>query len=338
MSVGLDIGSKTIKMVELARDKAGWKLRASGVIGYKGVTPERMKTEKELAPLAEAIKKLHKETKISSKETTVALAEAQVYTRTIKFPLLTDAEVASAVRWEAEQYIPIPLDEAVVQHQILEKREDTSPPEVLVLLVAAPKILVEKYQKLLQLAGLTVIAVETQLMALVRSLAPEDSTALIVDFGARATNIAVASNGQLKFSRSIATAGEAFTRALSQSLGVEAKQAEEYKRAYGLSVGQLEGKVKVALEPIFRLVAEEMRKAIQYYQAEEKGETPKSIILTGGTSGMPEAVSVLTKLLDLEVIVGNPFSKVNVDPEAAKTLSGYAPLYSIAVGLAMRGD
>ena len=337
MSVGLDIGSKTIKMVQLSREGSELKLRASGIIGFKGATPHNIKTDNEYAPLADVIKKLHREAKISSKEAVIALPEPQVYTRTIKFPLLTDSEIASAVKWEAEQYIPIPVDEAIIQHQVLERRKDTSPPQAVVLLVAAPKALVEKYAKVIEMAGLTLIAAETGLMALVRALAPEDATVLIVDFGARSTDIAVAKNGQLSFSRSIPTAGEAFTRAVAQSLGIDEKQAEKYKRTYGLSTRQLEGKVKGALDPVFRMVADEMKKAIHFYQAEERGGTPASAILSGGTAGMPQVASALTKLLGIEVVVGNPFAKVTVDPSVVKTLSGYAPLYSIAVGLAMRG-
>src|SRR3990167_1120925 len=94
--------------------------------------------------------------------------------------------------------------------------------------------------------------------------------------------------------------------------------------------------LKQALDPVFRVVSDEMKKAIHFYQSEEKGDSPTSAILAGGTAGMPEAASTLTKLLGIEVIVGNPFSKVSVDPQAVTQLAGYAPLYSIAVGLAMR--
>ena len=123
---------------------------------------------------------------------------------------------------------------------------------------------------------------------------------------------------------------------MAQILGVEELQAEEYKRTYGLSKTQLEGKIKTALDPVFRMVAEEMKKASHYYQSEEKGDSPTSAILSGGTAGMPGATSELTKLLGIEVIVGNPFAKVDVDPAAVKSLAGYAPFYSISVGLAMR--
>jgi len=198
--------------------------------------------------------------------------------------------------------------------------------------------LVERYAKVISMAGLNLVVLETELMALVRSLAPDAQTVLLADFGARATNIAIAKNKVLAFSRSIHTAGEALTRAVAQYLGVEELQAEEYKRTYGLSQNQLEGKIKTALDPVFRVVSDEMRKAIQFYQSEERGETPKLAILSGGTAGMPDAVSALTNLLNMEVVVGNPFAKVQVDPQAQSTLSGYAPLYSIACGLAMRDE
>jgi type IV pilus assembly protein PilM len=338
MSVGLDIGSKTIKIVELENDKKNFRLKASGVVSYKGITPEQTHDDKEIVPLAEAIKKLHKEAKINSRDMAIAISEPQVFTRTIKFPLLTDAEIASAVKWEAEQYIPIPINDAIVQHQILERREDKSPGYVNVLLIAVPKTVVERYARAIEMAGFNLSVIETEMMASVRSLAPSDQTILIVNFGARSTNIAVARKGLLSFSRSIPTAGEAFTRAVAQTLGVEEQQAEEYKRTYGLSTQQLEGKIRMALDPVFRMVSEEMKKAIHFYQSEEGGDTPRSAVLSGGTAGMPEVASTLTKLLGLEVVVGNPFSKIEVSPEAVQSLSGYAPLYSIAVGLALREE
>ena len=336
MSVGIDIGSKTIKIVELEKEGNAFKLRGSGIVGYQGASPEHAKDEKELLALANVIRKLHKDARISSKEVIIALPETQVFTRTIKFPPLTDQEIVSAVKWEAEQYIPIPISEAIIQHSIIERRENATPPEVAVLLVAAPRNIVEVYVKAVSLAGLNVVAVETELTALARALSPEGQTVLLVDFGARSTDIAVVKNGNLSFTRTIPTAGEAFTRAVAQTLGVELSQAEEYKRAYGMSGSQLEGKIKGALDPVFRMVVDEMKKAIHFYQTEEKGEAPKSVILAGGTAGMPEAISLLTKYIGMEVVIANPFAKVAVDPEVARALMPYAPLYSIAVGLAMR--
>ncbi len=139
--VGLDIGSKTIKIVELAKDGDAYSLSATGIVGYSGNTVSKMEDEKEIANLSQVVRKLHNEAGVSSRDLVISVPEPQVFTRTIKFPLLTDAEIASAVKWESEQYIPIPLNEAVVQHTIIARNETSSPPEVLVLLVAAPRAL-----------------------------------------------------------------------------------------------------------------------------------------------------------------------------------------------------
>jgi len=334
--VGLDIGTKTIKIVELEKDGASFSLSASGIVGFSGNSVEKIIDDKEMSTFAQVIKKLHSETGASGNDVVISIPEQGAFTRTVTFPLLTDAEITSAVKWELEQYIPIPASEAISQHIILERNEKSSPPSVLVLLVAAPRVLVEKYTRLTQMAGLNPIAVETELIALTRALAPPDKTVLLVDLGANSTDIAIAKNSMLCFSRSIPLAGEAFTRAVSQGLGVNITQAEEYKKTYGLVSSQLEGKVKNALDPVLRLIVDEIKKAVSFYQSEQKGEAPTAIQISGGTSGMPQIITSLTELLGIEVSIANPFAKVKIDPETAKKLAPYAPLYSIAVGLAMR--
>ncbi|MFH1863441.1 MAG: type IV pilus assembly protein PilM [bacterium] len=336
MSVGLDIGSQSVKIAEIKKDGNSLRLGASGIIGYGGISPDLSKDAKELVGLSDTIKKLHKETKISSKAVYISLPEPLVFTRTIKFPMLTDQEIASAVKWESEQYIPIPISEAIIQYQVIERRENASPPEVRVLLVAVQKEIVEKYVKLLQMAGLNVLGVETELLALVRALAPIDKSAVILDLGSRSTDIAISNKGKLTFSRSILTAGDALTRTLAKTLGINLQQAEQYKKAYGLSQAQLEGKVKNVLDPVVKLIADEIKKAIQFYQSEEKGEIPGSVIVSGGTSGMPDLISSLSEMLGMEIVMGNPFAKISIDASTAKNLQSYAPLYSIAVGLALK--
>lgn len=336
--VGLDIGTKTIKIVESDKSGNGFALAATGVVAVNGASVDKLNDDKEFAALGAIVKKLHKEAGISSKDIVLSIPESLCFTRTIKFPMLTDAEIASAVKWESEQYIPIPINEAIIQHTILDRRENASPPEVTVLLVAAPKVVVEKYVKVVQSAGLNPVAVETELVALTRALAPADKTVLLVDLGAASTDIAIAKNSLLSFSRSIPIAGEAFTRAVSQSLGITPAQAEEYKKTYGMDTTQLEGKVKGALDPVVKMVADEIKKAVNYYQTEEKGEAPTAVIISGGTTGMPQIITMLSGLMGIEVVVANPFAKVAVDPETAKKLASYAPLYALAVGLSLREE
>ena len=334
--VGLDIGTKTIKIVELEKDGDSFSLSASGIVGFNGNSVEKMIDEKEMSSFAQIVRKLHKVAGVGSHDVVISIPEQSAFTRTVSFPLLTDAEISSAVKWEIEQYIPIPAAEAISQHIILERNEKTSPPSVSVLLVAAPRVLVEKYTKIVQLAGLNPVAVETELIALTRALAPIDKTVLLIDLGANSTDIAIAKNSLPCFSRSIPLAGEAFTRAVAQNLGVTAPQAEEYKKTYGLTATQLEGKVKGALGPVLRLVVDEIKKSISFYQSEQKGEAPTAIQISGGGSAMPQIITGLTELLGIEVSIATPFTRVKTDPETAKKLAPYGPLYSVAVGLAMR--
>lgn len=336
MSIGLDIGSYSIKMVEIQKEGNAPRLKAAGMVGYQGISPDAAKTDQELLPLADAIKKLHKQINTSSKEVNISLPEAKVFTRMVKFPLLSDQELASAIKWEAEQYIPIPVSEAIIQYQIIERKETATPPGVKFLLVAAPRALVEKYVKVVQMAGLTVVGVETELLSLVRALAPAEKTALLLDFGASSSDIAISAKKQLVFSRSIPTAGKALTRALAQGLGMSPVQAEEYKKTYGLAKKELEGKVKQVLDPVVRLIADEIKKAIYFYESEEKGESPSLIIVSGGTSAMPYLIPTLTEILGMEVILGNPLASLVLDPVTKKNLENLGSLYSVAFGLALR--
>jgi len=338
MSTGLDIGSKTIKVVELKPHGDKLALKSAGAVGYSGAHLEQIQDDQSLAQIAQTIKKLISDAKISSRDVSISLPESQVFTRILKFPLLNEQEIASAVKWEAEEYIPLPLNEAVIQHVVLERQETKNPPQTLVLLTAAARNLVQKYVNLLAMANINVVGVETELMSMTRSMAPQAGVAVLVDFGARSTDIAIVKDEQLFFSRSVPTAGEAFTRAVAQALGVTPQQAEEYKRTYGLDENQLEGKVGRALLPIFKTVTEEIKKAVHYFQLDVKADAPSSVILAGGTAGMPGVSQAFTRLLGSEVVIGNAFSKIVVDADSAKNLAGYAPLYTVAVGLAMRGD
>lgn len=338
MSVGIDIGTKSIKVVETSMEAGKPVLKAAGIIGVKDASIDKIQTDAELANLANIIKQLLQNTNVTHKNINISLPESLVFTRTLRLPLLTDSEIASAVKWQAEDIIPIPLKETIFQHTVLERNEGAQPPEVLVLVVAAPRTLVEKYVKLMSIVGRNIVAVETELIAASRVLAPENETAILLNLGSKATDIAITRNKKLVFSRSIPTGGDALTRAVVQSMNISLQQAEEYKRTYGLSASQLEGKVGNAIKPIFNILLEEIKKAIRFYQTDEKGDAPSTIILLGGGAGLPDIASSLSKAVGGEVVIANPFAKIRVEPDMAHTLTSYAPLYPVAVGLSLREE
>ncbi|MAG59936.1 hypothetical protein CMO96_04065 [Candidatus Woesebacteria bacterium] len=333
---GLDISSHSMKAMQLEKRGDNFALLAAGVAAtpVKGLDSE---IESDIVKVAEAVKKLLADTKIVTKEVNISLPESKVFSRLIRLPLLTDQEIAAAISWQAEPYIPIPIADASIDYQIVRRFEAAGGKSggVEVLLVAAPKTLIAKYAKLADILGLTIASVETELLALARSLAPAKQTVLVADMGGISTDMAIIRSGQLAVSRSVPTGGNVFTRAVSTGLSVNASRAEEYKKSYGLASDQLEGKVRASLEPVLRVIVDEMNKTIQYYKTDLGENDPVSAaIVSGGTANMNHLTSFLAEKLGIEVLIGDPFANVVKSEALAKNLLPVAPLYGVVVGLA----
>lgn len=331
---GLDIGSTSIKIAQVAQEGGKFRLISAGI----APTPQpgmKSEAEADLITLATSIKKLHQEGKITTKNVVVALPEGQIFTRVIELPSMNENELAQAVPWEAEQFVPMPLSEVTLDWQIVSRGTPGKVEEkIKVFLAAAPTALVEKYVKVLELAGFTVAAVETEVVAAARALLSSSSApTLLIGLGAKSTDLAIVQRGQVVLTRSIPTAGEAFTRAISTTLSLEAPQAEEYKIAYGLGENQLEGKIKKAITPVFEVVVSEVKKALSSWR-EKESEVISNIILAGGTASLPEAGTFLTKQLGIEVQIANPFAQLVTTPATIASLREKAPLFAVAVGLA----
>jgi len=332
---GLDIGSHQIKIVKLSKSGNQYRLMALGTApsNQKGLLSE---SETDLTALATIIKKLHQETKINTKNVVSALPQDQVFTQVVSLPKLSEDELISALKWEAEQYVPIPLAEVTLTHQVIGETKEDGKERIEVLLAAAPNRLIDRMMKVLKAAGLNPLSLELEIMSIARSLvAPGSEISMVVDLGGRATDIAVIENGQIIFVRSIPTAGEAFTRAVAAGLSLDTNQAEAYKKAYGADPGKLEGKMIEALMPIIEVMVAEMEKIIQFHQLEKKKKINR-IILTGGTASLPEIASFLAKKLNLEIQIGDPFVLVVKDALVKKIPPQELPRYAVASGLAMK--
>lgn len=327
---GLDIGSYSLKVAQVTGEKGGvLRLLALGRVSSppRGLVSE---AEADLAAVATEIKKLLQEAKITTRNVVAALPESEVVSKNITVPKMSEDELTGALKFEAETLVPFPIEEANLDFQIVSSGEG----KMEVLLVAAPKRLVEKYLKVFSLAGLNPLALETEMTALVRAMIKPDSpSSLIVDFGARICDLAVVSGGVIRFVRSIPTAGEAFTRALITTLALEEQQAEEYKRTFGLT-SEFEGKIQKSLLPILEVVAAEMKKAVQF-ASQEEGKAVEKIILSGGTAGLPSMAAVLTQKLGLEVAVADPFAKLTFERQNF-SLAQEGAIFSVALGLAER--
>lgn len=342
ISVGLDIGFSSIKVVALEKNKDKAKLLSLGSI--PAPVPGMMSdSDTDLEVVANAIKKLLEVTKISSGEIIAALPESKVFTRVIDdLPYLSDSELSSAIKYASEEFIPMPLSEVNLNWQVLLKSKDQSQnTKTVVLVIASPKNIVSKYVKVLTTAGLRPKALETEVIAVTRSLVgsnPFSPSTLIVQMGATTTDFAAVSKGLIWLTRSISTGGSALSRSLAQNFNFEFVQAEEYKKVYGLAEDQLEGKVFESLKPIVDIIAGEIKRVIQSYEAKYLQDPIKRVVLSGGGAKMPGLVIYLANKLGLEVQEADPWYSIEKDKQIAGKLSEDAPSYSVAAGLALREE
>ncbi|MCX6793786.1 MAG: type IV pilus assembly protein PilM [Candidatus Gottesmanbacteria bacterium] len=337
LSLGLDIGSHAIKLIELGFEGNSVGLVAAGSIP----TPPKALTSTVTADteaVAQTIKRLIKETGAKSKEVHIALPESKVFTRVIEVPALSERELTSAIRWEAEQYVPLPLDQVNLDFTILRDAKVTGTNKMEVLLVAAPKTLLDKYLSILEMAELQPVSAETEIIATTRALTrstPNIQCVMIVSLGAQTTDIAILRNGTLAFTRSLPAGGDALTRALAQSLDFNLTQAEEFKRTYGVQPDKLEGKIVAAAKPITDTIVTESKRAMAFYQEKFKEDHVQLVLLSGGIARLPGMVVLLAQSLGVEVQFANPW--VGIARTARfNVLNTEGPNFCVAVGLALR--
>lgn len=332
--VGIDIGSASIKVVELVQAGKKWKLLTAASTPAP-VVSGGMVENGGITAFAQVLTRVLKEAGVRSRKAIVAIPEEQVSSHVVEMPLMPDNEVEQALEWQVDQYIPIPKEQAIWSWDIISRNEVGGGMEV--LLVAAPKKLVEAYRAVVEQSGLEVVAVETELSATARAVVPANSPlSIIVDIGAKSTDIGVVRGNALVIARTVPTAGEAFTRAIEAGLGLERTQAEQYKMTYGFTEGHLDGKLVEAMKPVLAIIAGEVRKTADFYTSKHAGEVTKTVTLSGGIAALPDVVGMLSGLLGLEVVVGDPFGQVVLDEAQTKAVAGNGPFYAVAVGLGMR--
>lgn len=336
--LGLDIGTHSIKLIELGVTGAAHTLLAAGSIP---TPPKALSSaiEADHKAVAAAILQLIRETGAKADDVVIALPESQVFTRVIEVPALSARELSSAISWEAEQYIPLPLDQVNLDYSILRDAKETGTDKMDVLLVAAPKTLLEKYLTIIEMAELVPAAAETEIIATARALSRSVTAVkggvLLVSLGAQTTDLAILRGGVLAFTRSIAAGGEALSRALVSGLDFTANQAEEFKRTYGLEQDKLQGKIVTAVKPIMDTIIGEIKRALAFYSEKHKDERVETILLSGGTAKLPGMVVYITQSVGIEAQLANPWVGITRDARF-RVLDSEGPTFSVACGLALR--
>ncbi len=335
--VGIDIGSSSIKIVQLDVGRESAKLIS---LSSGGVPPNPLSVTNpvEVDAVVKAVRAVAAAAKLQVNRVVTALPEAHVFTRVIEMPILSDKELDSAIKWEAEQYVPVPINEVNLVWQVISKPEHPAPgAKMEVFIVAAPKQLVDHLVTVLKKADLAPVAVETEIIATTRSIVgnnPYSPTTLLVSIGQGTTDFCVVRAGNIAFTRSIATGGLALTRTIAEEMGFELPQAEEYKKTYGVLRDQLDGKIAQALQPVVDVVVSEIKRAIAFYQEHRADDPIKRISLCGGGGKLPGLPALFAEAVGLEVQLGDPW--FNIQHVASAELIDDGPLYAVAAGLALK--
>jgi len=339
--LGLDLGTNQIKSVEIRREKeakpflVNYALMPAPQFSFLSENKDDFsKYAKELREFLEAIE-------LSATGVVASLPEDKAFSQVIYLPQMPEKDLKNAISYEAEQHLPLPLEEATFSWQVIGNSTNAEgQPQLDILLVAAPKGLVQRYVDLVEAVGLSVVALESESSALARLVnvnTAQSMTTLVVNFGSATTSLVIASQGSARFTRSVSTGGWALTKSLSQGLGFEVPQAEEYKRIYGLEEEQLEGRVAEILKPVFNVIVEEIRRAISFYDNQKPGDEIKRVVLCGGSARLPGVLTSVASQLSLETELLDPWEGLEVPSRfPASELEELGQALAVASGLALR--
>ncbi|HSX48439.1 MAG TPA: type IV pilus assembly protein PilM [Candidatus Nanoarchaeia archaeon] len=342
---GFDIGSRTVKAIQI--HSSGRHHRVGGY-GYTEFPPdaivEGIIADPEL--IAKSVQNLlHKPAAghIASRRAIVALPTAKVFIRTLQLPQMTTGDLEQAIRFEAEQYVPVPISDLYIDYEIIGrtpggKADDHGHTDL--LMVAAPRAIVDSYIKLFDALNLELSAIETSLTSIARSFLTSTAaqqTVLMIDFGSRSADAAVL-NKVIRLTGSIPVGGDDITRSLVKSLNIKFDQADEIKYKFGIGPSGLQPKIMESLDSTLKTMSAELKKLLKFYQERSENKDPVTqVSISGGTAGMPGLAEYIQKELGLPVTVTNPWAGLNMGhlPAISKV---EAPMYATAIGLALRGD
>jgi len=341
--VGLDVGSSTIKAVELtARGKSGSFELAK--LGVAQVPAESIVQGAFLnaSAITDAIREAVEAGKIKTKNVAVAVAGHSVIVKKVSLPSMTREELDEQIRWEAEQYIPFDVNEVNLDFQILEGGGEEGQMEV--LLVAAKKDLIDDYVQVITEAGLTPVAIDVAAFAVENAFesnydfSPSETVAL-VNIGAQVVNINILSGGVPCFTRDITTAGNQFTEEIQKALSVSFDEAERVKLGGRGADSQdvVPQEVEQAIQAVTETVIGEISRSLDFFSATSADSRIEKVYLSGGACRVSGFLDAFRDRTGLPAELLNPLSRMlpsnRFDPEYLEDL---APSLGVGVGLALR--
>ena len=340
--VGLDIGSSTVKAVELKAAGKGYKVTAFGV---EPVPADSIVDGAIIdgGAVADAIRRLFANKAFKIKEVAASLSGNAVIVKKISLPVMTEAELSESIYWEAEQYIPFDIQDVNLDYQILDAgTSEAANGTMEVLLVAAKKEKIGDYTGVIAQAGRVPVLVDVDAFALQNAyeinygLDPNEVVALL-NAGASAVNINILSGGQSLFTRDISMGGNAYTEAVQKELNLPFESAEQVKKGEAVD-GVNPDEVRPVLHAMNENLLLEIQKTFDFFKASATSDRIDRILLSGGACSVDGFAAALGERFGSPVEMFDPFKKISFDPQklGVQDAERLAPMAAVAVGLALR--
>ena len=338
--IGLDIGSSSIKLVELSEGKSGYELQN---LAISPLPPEAIVDGAlmDSVTIIDTIRDLISTSKTKTKNVVASVSGHSVIVKKITLPIMTEAELEESIQWEAERYIPFDINDVNIDFQIFGSGQEN--PDVMdVVLVAAKKDIINDYVSVIMESGLNPVIIDIDSFALENMLAinyevDKEETVAMANVGASITNINIIKNNISGFTRDIFKGGNQVTEEIQRQLHVDYEEAERIK------VGS---KMDVASQPIIQNVlktaseslAIEIGNSLEFFQSASTYEKINKLYLSGGGSKIKDFNIILQQQIGIPVEITNPFKKVeysekNFDLEHLREIG---PVMAVGVGLASR--
>ncbi|MFW5702462.1 MAG: type IV pilus assembly protein PilM [Candidatus Dojkabacteria bacterium] len=339
--IGVDVGTAMTKVTRVSWD--GNSPRLEEAFSFKtGANDLRTDDAAGRAALANTIKDALKGAKTKVTKTVIALPESTVFNRLLTFPKLSEGELDNAIHWNAKQFLPIPVDEVKMDWIQTAEIEQDGKQMVQLLVVAAPKRIIDQSLNIFNEAGLELIAIETEAVATSRAIAnayPVDAPILVVDIGSSGTDLSVLVKKKLIFSQSLATGSDAFDKALISQFKIDSAQAEQYKSKTGITQ-EGDGQIAATLAPVVKVILDELVKTINYFRTKYQQSTPQSVKLIGSGARMPGMPQYLSQGLGIPVELADLSQNLKMSKEVESEYGSASALVElgVALGLALKRE
>jgi type IV pilus assembly protein PilM len=309
---GLDIGSSSLKVMQVDSDGKNRRITGYGAVSFD---PKAVKDGVIVDPeiVAKALKDLFEHNiigEITTRRVAATIPASRTFNRTITLPRLNKKDLKEALMLEAEQYIPMPMNELYIDYNVI----NNSDKETEIFAVAAPKLISESYVDLINICGLEAVALETSISAAGRLFVQaeqSDIPSILIDFGTKSSDITIYDKG-LIVTGTVIGGGDNFTDLISKKLNITYQEAHIVKTKYGLGKSKKQEEIRDTLLPLLSQLLKEIKRIIRYY--EERSATKSKIgqiVTMGGGANMPGLSEYLTDMLRLPARMCDPWQHLN---------------------------